>query len=84
MKIHEIITELTFFGRQCTKDCSGHLAGWKWEKEHKKNVKQNTPSPSFNNGTDVAISQRAAGKANIIGPSIRGEKGRFTKYSGRK
>lgn len=78
----EILDELSFFGRQCTKDCSGHMAGWQWEKKKQKNIRQNTPSNSFNNGTEIATNQRSQGKANIIGPSIRGEKGKFVKYQG--
>lgn len=80
MKIKEIITELSFFGSHCTKDCSGHKAGWDWERKNQKNIRQVTPSSSFDNGTEIAVVQRKQGKANIIGPSIRGDKGRFVKY----
>lgn len=79
MKIIEIINELSFYGRPCTKDCSGHKAGWEWERKHNTGQKQATPSNSFNNGTDIAISQAKQGR-QPIGPSIRGEKGRFTKF----
>ena len=27
------LDELTFRGSQCTKDCSGHRAGYKWSQE---------------------------------------------------
>jgi len=57
MKIKEI-TEADFMGRTCTKDCSGHRAGWEWEQKNQTNQKQQTPSTSFNNGTEIAISQR--------------------------
>ena len=57
MKIKEI-TEASFMGRPCTKDCSGHRAGWEWEQKNQTNQKSQTPSTSFNNGTDIAISQR--------------------------
>lgn len=80
MKIKEIINELSFFGSPCKDRCQGHMAGWKWEKKHQKNVRQSTPSSSFDNGTEIAVTQRRQGKSNIIGPSIRGEKGRFVKY----
>ena len=83
MKIHEILNELSFFGRKCTKDCSGHRAGWTYNRKHTYPNTSASPSQSFNNGTDVAISQRAAGK-NPIGPQIRGAKGRFVKFNGRK
>ena len=79
MRIKEIITELTFHGRQCTKDCSGHKAGWEWERTHQTNHVRQTPSPSFNNGTEIAITQRRAGK-EPVGTNIRGEKGRFQKF----
>lgn len=83
MRIKEIINELSFFGRQCTKDCSGHKAGWEWERKHNTGQKSNTTSNSFNNGTDIAISQAKAGK-QPIGPSIRGAKGRYTKFNKQK
>lgn len=57
MKIKEII-EASFMGRPCTKDCSGHRAGWEWEQKNQTNQKQQTPSTSFNNGTEIAVSQR--------------------------
>lgn len=79
MRIREILSELDFFGRRCTKDCSGHRAGWEWERKNQKNVRQNTPSTSFNNGTEVAVDQRKVGK-QPIGPQIRGAKGRFQKF----
>lgn len=75
MKISEI---LSFHGRPCTKDCSGHKAGWDWERKHQTNQPTASTSPSFNDGADIAISQRKANK-QPIGPSVRGEKGRFVK-----
>lgn len=79
MRIHEILSELDFFGRRCTKDCSGHRAGWAWERKRQTNTKQGTPSTSFNNGTEIAIDQRKAGR-EPIGPQIRGAKGRFQRF----
>lgn len=79
MKLRDIINELTFHGRLCTKDCSGHKAGWEWERKNQTNQKRNTPSNSFNTGTEVAIAQRQANK-DPIGTNIRGEKGRFQKF----
>lgn len=85
MKVSEILNELTFHGSKCTQNCQGHRAGWYWAR-----VKQlanpsdcNSHSNSFNNGCAINIRQRSAGK-NPIAPSVRGEKGRFTKYTGRK
>ena len=35
MKINEIITEgLMYRGYPCTKDCSGHMAGYEWARAH--------------------------------------------------
>lgn len=88
MKMSDILSEnqldeLAFFGRKCTKDCSGHMAGWQWERKHKKGYVHNTKSPSFNNGTEIAVNQFAKG-LNPIGPQVRGEKGKFTKYTGKE
>lgn len=84
MKLRDIIpptnlNELTFHGRLCTKDCSGHKAGWEWERKNQTNHVRQTPSASFNNGTEIAITQRRANK-EPIGTNIRGEKGRFQKF----
>lgn len=50
------LDELAFLGSQCTKDCSGHRAGYEW---HKRNGRTpNSWSPSFNNGAALS----AAGK----------------------
>jgi hypothetical protein len=52
------LDELTFLGSECTKDCSGHRAGYEWS-SRKGNVPGNSPySPSFNKGANL----RAAGK----------------------
>ena len=48
----EQLSELYFLGSQCTKDCSGHRAGYNWFK-----IKQRDPnshSPSFNKGAALA------------------------------
>lgn len=46
-------TGLTFMGSPCTKDCSGHQAGYKWSLERNGRV-ANGHSNSFNNGTNIA------------------------------
>ena len=52
------LDELTFLGSECTKDCSGHRAGYEWS-ARKGNRPGNSPySPSFNKGANL----RAAGK----------------------
>ena len=54
----EQLDELQFLGSECTKDCSGHRAGYDWSAK-KGNITGNSPySPSFNNGANL----RAAGK----------------------
>lgn len=65
-KIHELckrfaatfltdeLTELSFLGSPCTKDCSGHRAGYAWSKQ-RGGADGNSPfSPSFNNGARLA------------------------------
>jgi hypothetical protein len=85
MTINELLTELTFYGSPCTKDCSGHRAGWNWSNFYSVNNPEqcNGSSDSFNKGCNIAISQRSAGR-KIINPSVRGDKGRFVAYTGRR
>ena len=48
------LDELQFLGSECTKDCSGHRAGYDWSKA-RGGVDGNSPwSPSFNNGAALA------------------------------
>jgi hypothetical protein len=48
------VDELSFLGSECTKDCSGHRAGYKWSKD-RGGVDGNSPySPSFNKGAALA------------------------------
>lgn len=48
------LTELSFLGSPCTKDCSGHRAGYAWS-QARGGVDANSPwSPSFNNGARLA------------------------------
>jgi ribosomal protein S18 acetylase RimI-like enzyme len=50
----EQLDELSFLGSECTKDCSGHRAGYDWSK--KKGLRQaNSWSPSFNTGAGLAV-----------------------------
>lgn len=90
MKVYEIldediINELTFHGSKCKKNCGGHRAGFFWArlKQLTDVDKCSTPSTSFNNGCRINIQQRARG-INLIGPSIRGHKGRFQKFKPEK
>lgn len=43
------VNELNFLGSQCTKDCSGHRAGYEWSRRKGGQV-PNSWSPSFNKG----------------------------------
>jgi len=53
----EQLDELSFLGSQCTKDCSGHRAGYEWS-ARKGNARAAGWSPSFNKGAAL----RASGK----------------------
>jgi pyrimidine deaminase RibD-like protein len=49
----EQLNELQFMGSTCTKDCSGHRAGYAWSKA-RGGVDANSPwSPSFNKGAAI-------------------------------
>jgi hypothetical protein len=78
----EIVNELTFHGRQCTDQCQGHKAGYEWETRKGLNVRQQTPSNSFNNGTEIATNKRNPTTGYVPPSSVKGEKGRFVKYAG--
>jgi hypothetical protein len=85
MKISDILSEeqleeLSFHGSKCTQDCSGHKAGFDWEKRKNLNTRQQTPSNSFNNGTQIATDMRGKGRINAIGSGIKNDKGQFTKF----
>ena len=55
IKGREQLRELQFLGSTCTKDCSGHRAGYNWSKR-KGLVQANSPwSPSFNKGAALAV-----------------------------
>jgi len=51
---NEQLDELSFHGSPCTKDCSGHRAGYEWYKRKGRNP--NSASKSFNNGAAIAAS----------------------------
>ena len=50
----EQLDELTFKGSECTKDCSGHRAGYDWSQRRGGQV-PNSWSPSFNKGAGLAV-----------------------------
>ena len=49
------VDELTFKGSTCTKDCSGHEAGYDWYQ--RKGRIPNSHSKSFNKGADIAANE---------------------------
>ena len=60
---------LTFMGSPCTKDCSGHQAGYQWSLQRNGRT-ANGWSQSFNNGTNIAArvsKQRPQGGGKLPG-----------------
>jgi pyrimidine deaminase RibD-like protein len=51
------LDELSFLGSPCTKDCSGHRAGYRWSKDRGK-VHAASWSDSFNRGAALAAAGR--------------------------
>jgi hypothetical protein len=49
----EQLEELSFKGSPCTKDCSGHRAGYEWS-QRRGGVHSASWSRSFNNGAAIA------------------------------
>lgn len=49
------LDELSFLGSPCTKDCSGHRAGYAWSQQKGGRVAQSPFSPSFNNGSQLYV-----------------------------
>jgi hypothetical protein len=52
-KRHKRLKELTFMGSQCTKDCSGHRAGYNWSVGRGRRSAASW-SNSFNKGAELA------------------------------
>jgi hypothetical protein len=51
----EQLDELSFLGSECTKDCSGHRAGYEWSKRKGLRQANSLYSPSFNKGSALAV-----------------------------
>ena len=51
----EQLDELSFLGSECTKDCSGHRAGYEWSKRKGLRQANSLYSPSFNKGAALAV-----------------------------
>jgi pyrimidine deaminase RibD-like protein len=49
------LDELSFLGSPCTKDCSGHRAGYEWSKSKGGAAGTSPFSPSFNNGANLFV-----------------------------
>jgi pyrimidine deaminase RibD-like protein len=49
------LNELEFLGSPCTKDCSGHRAGYNWSQSKGGRVAQSPWSPSFNKGSQLHV-----------------------------
>ena len=49
------LRELTFLGSECTRDCSGHRAGYDWSKRKGLKLGNSPWSPSFNKGAALAV-----------------------------
>ena len=81
MRIRDIVTELSFMGSQCTKDCSGHRAGYAWS-QARGGAPAASASASFNKGAAIAVSQtqsRPQGGGKIKGqlsPTTRAQQRR--------
>jgi hypothetical protein len=68
MRANEFITELIFMGSPCTKDCSGHKAGYAWGKLNGFKT-AGSYSPSFNKGDYIAknYKERQQGGGKVKG-----------------
>ena len=53
--LRDELNELNFLGSPCTKDCSGHRAGYAWSQSKGGRVAQSPWSPSFNNGSQLHV-----------------------------
>lgn len=49
------LDELSFLGSPCTKDCSGHRAGYAWSQSKGGRLGNSPFSPSFNNGAKLYV-----------------------------
>jgi hypothetical protein len=54
-KKRQELDELSFLGSECTKDCSGHRAGYDWSKRKGLRQANSLYSPSFNKGAALAV-----------------------------
>lgn len=92
MRIHEIITELTYSGLSynglpCTKDCQGNRAGFFFSKinniQDPDICRSRNGHPSFLNACRKNAADQRDGKFKIS-PPVRGLKGKFQKFQPEK
>ena len=74
MLVNELLAELTFQGSQCTKDCSGHMAGYRWTM-NKNATSCQSQNASFNKGCNIAIAQKNNNR--LVRPKVRTSAGTF-------
>jgi pyrimidine deaminase RibD-like protein len=55
--VDQQLDELSFMGSQCTKDCSGHRAGYAWSKSRGGRDANSPFSPSFNKGSAIGTAE---------------------------
>jgi hypothetical protein len=53
--VDQQLNELSFLGSPCTRDCSGHRAGYAWSQSKGGQVAQSPFSPSFNKGSQLHV-----------------------------
>lgn len=53
--LNKQLDELSFLGSPCTKDCSGHRAGYAWSQSKGGRVANSPFSPSFNKGSQLQV-----------------------------
>jgi len=53
--LNKQLDELSFLGSPCTKDCSGHRAGYAWSQSKGGKVANSPFSPSFNKGSQLHV-----------------------------
>ena len=53
--LNDKLDELAFLGSPCTKDCSGHRAGYAWSQSKGGQVANSPFSPSFNKGSQLHV-----------------------------
>ena len=75
MRIYEILSELTFHGSKCTKDCGGHSAGYAWAMQRQARTSCDSNNPSFNKGCEIA--KRLAQSPTKVRPKIRDARGKL-------